>query len=171
MYWLYQWLVIKKLLDKKHTQINCEICRYALIHEPQTHDDIVIDLLIAAKNKNVLFFPSKSVNDICLYTEQMFRYVLNQSKSIPSESNFYAVLCLKVIHDLIQSPYKLFTSLYDHVFDDTPEEGSHLYSLIKCICLTYISLTLYSATKIFSNREIGTKIRHDMNRKIIWNHQ
>lgn len=31
--------VIKKLLDKKHTQINCEICRYALIHESQTHDD------------------------------------------------------------------------------------------------------------------------------------
>lgn len=56
------------------------------------------------------------------------------------------------------------------MFDDAPE-GNHIYFLIKYICQTYISLRMYSATKIYSNHEIGTKIMHDMNRKIIWTYQ
>lgn len=59
--------VVKKLLDQKNPKINCEICRYALIHELQTHDDFIVDALIAVKNKNGFLFPSKSVSDICIY--------------------------------------------------------------------------------------------------------
>lgn len=135
--------------------MNCEICRYALIHEPQTHDDLIVDLLIAVKNKNSLHFPSKSViSDICLYSEEMFRYFLNEVRSILSESKFCDILCARIIYDLIQSPCKLFTSLHNHTFDDTPVEGNHIYYLIKYICQTYIFLRLNAAAKIYSNHEI-----------------
>lgn len=128
--------------------------------------------LIEAKTNGGLFFPSESVLRICETTEKLLRHSLNKLNGmVPIERNFPALCCSKVLQDLVQPHCTLFPNLNDHMFDDAANDTNHIYFLSKLVCKTYLDLRLYAATKIASETAVGTKIRHHLNRRIIWERQ
>lgn len=153
-------------------RLQCLKCREALLQPCQSEAEFQEHFLIQAKSQGGLIYPSESVTLICQRTEQFFKYSLHQiGNMIPKEQNFSAVLCSKVLFDLLQSQCNLFPSLTNHLFDDAPEEGNHIYNLSKKNCQTYIKLRMFSATKAISDQKVGQKIRHYLNRQIIWQNQ
>lgn len=166
--------VVRKILNDQRTylRVRCLACRKALVQSQQTEAEFEEHFLIEAKSHGRLIYPSESVTVICQRTEQFFKHsLLKIDNMVPKEQNFPAVLCSKVLNDIFQSKTNLFPSLTDHLFDDAPEEGNHIYTLSKKICQTYIKLRMFSATKSVSEEKVGQKIRNYLNRQIIWQNQ
>ena len=162
--------------QKPGFKIRCEKCPAALFQDNQQRAEFQDNALIQAKTHGGLIFSSESVITICQRTEQLFRYSLSKvNNMILNEPNFPAVLCAKVLHDLLQdslNSFVLFPSLQMHLYDDAPEEGNlHIYNLAKRVCQTYIKLRMFSATKSASQSLTGPKIRHHLTCQIIWQHQ
>ena len=109
--------VVKKLTDRRKPMVRCEECQKALFQETQTTAEFHDDLLTQAKSRGGSIFPSESVVLICQRTEEFLRSALNRiSYMVPSEKNFPALLCSKVLHDLFNPPCTLFPDLGEHIF-------------------------------------------------------
>lgn len=160
--------VVKNWLTKKSI-IRCEMCRNALFQECPIRAEFLENSLIQAKTRDGLIFPSASVVIICKRTEELLRRALNRNKGMAiKESNFPALLCSKVMQELIEPPCTLFPTLNEHLFDDAIEElSNHMFILAKKVCKCYITLRLFAATNLASDAVIGMKKRNHMTRQII----
>lgn len=127
------WVVRKILNDQKtYLRLRCLPCREALVHSRQREAEFEEHCLIKAKRHGGLIYPSESVTIVYQRTEQFFKYsLLKINNMVPKEQNFPAILCSKVLNDFFQSATNLFPSLTNHLFNDVPEEGNHIYTLSK----------------------------------------
>lgn len=163
--------VVRKLSEGKKPQIACEPCRHAMVDRSDSTNPEDYALVIS-KDRGGLIFPSQSVLKICFRSVLLLKSALGTVRDdVPIEKKFCAVLLSKVLTDLLQVPCKLFESLNDHMFDDAPGDPNHVYILSKIICKTYINLRMYATTKSVSAKKVGSKLRHNMTRQIIWAHQ
>lgn len=165
--------VVRKILTEKNPTIRCQQCKDALL---QSDSEIVaespVNALIEVKTRGGLIFPSKSVIDICRHCESRLRKDMNRNNFRPSSAKYQYKVCHEILRDLIKSPCQLFPTLNEHILDAAMEELSHhLYTLIKKVCNVYIHMRYFSLTKMASEHAVGIKIRHYMNRQIIWKFQ
>jgi len=149
---------VRKLINKENPIVRCETCRHALLQNFQNLAQFEQNCLIEAKTNGGLLFPSESVVRICETAEKLLKHCLNKSNNmVPVESNFPALLCSKVLHELVLPQCTLFPQLNDHMFDDATNDTNHIYFLSKQVCKAYLDLRLYAATKIAS--AVGMKVR------------
>ena len=141
-------------------------CQKALFQETQTTAKFHDNLLIQAKTRDGLIFPSESVVLICQRTEEFLRSGLNRISY-----KFPALLCSKVLHDLFNPPCTLFPDLGQHIIFKAADDANHLYLLSKQVSKAHIEVKMYAATNLASDVITGMKIRHHLTRQIIWKHQ
>jgi len=180
------------VIRKIWTRIKCESCRKFLINMNfdnninNNYSNVSIDDTTNLSYQNAIqlifekrrdnFIPSEAIYKITQLTEQMFRRAINCNEGrLPNEPQFGAMLCLKVLRELLSNSRticNMFPDLNSHVFDDTVEElPYHTYTLIKSIIIEYIEVRMFSHSKICSLRQTGINLRHYMNRQLIWKHQ
>ncbi|KMQ86543.1 dna transposase thap9 isoform x1 [Lasius niger] len=120
--------VVKKLVDEKKPIVKCKQCCDALFQSSQVRAEFENNGLVEAKTRDSM---------------------------IPSEQNFPAVLCSKIMHDLLQPPCTLFSSLNEHLYDNAVGDSNHIYLLTKNVCTT---LRLFAATKLAPEAAVGYKV-------------
>ena len=182
------------VIRKVWIRIKCESCRESLIcinydNINSNYSSISIDAaknnlcyhnalrLIMKKSHNIdVALPSEAAYNIIILTEQLFRRAINCNRGlVPTEPQFGAILCLKVLKELVSNSKticNIFPDLNNHIFDDTVEELSgHLYTLAKTLVIKYIDVRMFSLSKICTLRQTGLNLRHYTNRQLVWMHQ
>ena len=160
---------------KKRKKINCIECLTAC--KEMNKDNISLNrqncvAYIAAITCGDLVIPSKSVVQICLTTESLFRKSCNANSGRPPiEPNFPAVLAAHAFKKLAEA-HNLFSELGTHNIDmlSADEFISHTTKLTKII-ISYIELRLYAQTKKYALTITGLNMRHFLTRSIVWAYQ
>lgn len=115
------------------------------------------------------------VYKVALLAEKLFRNAINWNNgNLPVEPQFGAILCSKVLKELIANPTsvtELFPELNSHIFDDDVDDlCGHVFSLAKSIINKYIEIRMYALSVISTRRQNGLNARHYKNREMVWLH-
>lgn len=143
----------------------CPECSMALGSESAESASSFLTL----KDRGNLFKASPSVITVCQETEKCFQRMLATTEGeLPLTSGIQEAFVMAVLSYL---PIKnLLKDLDDHLFDSTPGEN-HVVQLIKAIIRTYCKVKFYDLGKRNTENLSGKKIRKNLNKLVLFQHQ
>ena len=118
------------------------------------------------KNNGGLVVPSVSVLRIVKQCEIVLRSCVNVKRVFPGQ-------CERVVVSrmLAEMPTDIFPELLEHSLETSKCIDTHHYMLMKLICQQFIKLRRHHAVNLTNLSLTGDKIRHHMNKTIMFKHQ
>ena len=145
-------------------QIGCPECITAL-----TKQDAEQPHFVTWKSNGGLVIPSKSVIEICTETEKCIMRMLNMTGGkLPNCKNLLGTISTAVLATCVGS--SVFKALDNHMFDTTAT-NNHIAALIKCCAQSYTHIRLKHHTKRQTDIITGKKVRKQLTKLILFNHQ
>ncbi len=155
--------VIYKLLKK----IKCEQCREAL-YVQQKPNFSRYDW-VALKTRGRLIYASEDVVEICTIAEKCIQRLFIATGDRPSAAaNIAPAVCCAVMDSAIER--HVFASLDEHMFDNEAD-NNHVGHLVNVVTSEYVKCRLHWETRKYTGHVVGSRVRSQYSRLIIFNHQ
>ena len=149
-----------KAVKKK---IGCPECVAALTQSEKEMS------FVSWKSNGGLTIPSTSVLKVCRETEKCVARMLKASSgNLPHCSGLLTAISTAVLAACVGS--SIFDSLGEHMFDSTAT-NNHISSLIKCCSQCYAHIRLNHLAKRKTETLAGKKVRKQLSKLILFNHQ
>lgn len=133
------------------TVIKCDLCISSLTTDDENDSEFFI---IHGKRRGGLFFPSRSVREICSVADKTFNHCLKMSKGPMLNVEFTIERMVLVVGKYCMEDTKLFEELETH-FRMLPTE-LHYYVLVKSIATFYLKVRVHYLNKVVSSNT-GTR--------------
>ena len=147
--------------------VSCDDCRPAL-KEHGCYEETAKTQFLLSKDKGGLVKPSTDVINICRAAEKSFQRMLAATNGKPPQtSNLANIISNTVLSDIGASA---FPSLEAHQYD-CPPEHNHIFILVKSICRCYCQIRMFHLAKSHTDDIVGTKVRRQFTKLIIFHHQ
>ena len=142
--------------------VSCQQCSLALVRPAQQSTSALLTL----KNNGGLVVPSASVVRIVKQCEIVLRSSINVKRVLPGQWEKMLVSSM-----LTGMPSDLFPELVEHSIETSKCIETHHYMLMKLICQQFIKLRRHHSVKLTNLCLAGNKIRHHLNKTILFQHQ
>ena len=146
-------LIMKNMSNQQRfTVYSCLLCHF-----------------VTWKSSGGLVIPSKSVIEICTETEKCIMRMLNMTGGkLPNCKNLLGTISTAVLATCVGS--SVFKALDNHMFDTTAT-NNHIAALIKCCAQSYTHIRLKHHTKRQTDIITRKKVRKQLTKLILFNHQ
>ena len=145
-------------------QVKCLPCTEAL-----TTQSGKVHKFVALKDRGGLQKASDSVISVCLETEKCFQRLMKISDGkLPQGLGISAALASSVPNNCTR--HNLFPELHNHQFHTTVDDN-HVHSLVKLVSSCYCKIKLFHMGKQMTASVTGPKMRKQMSKLILFNHQ
>ena len=157
---------VVKIARKK---IHCVRCLEALI--AIDNQNFSWASLLAKKNRGGLLRASDSVIQVCCEAEKCFQQIQKTERFFPRGKPMALIISTAVLQNfLYKNTNNIFSCLDNHMYD-TVVEDNHVHKLIKLISQCYCKIRLHHISKSVNEKAVGTKIRKELTRLIIFKNQ
>ena len=124
---------------------------------------------VSWKSNGGLTIPSTSVLKVCRETEKCVARMLKASSgNLLHCSGLLTAISTAILTACVGS--SIFNSLGEHMFDSTAT-NNHISSLIKCCSQCYAHIRLNHLAKRKTETLAGKKVRKQLSKLILFNHQ
>ena len=128
-----------------------------------------VHAFVALKDRGFLQKPSSSIVTVCKETDKCFQRLLKASGGkLPQHAEISASISTAVLSNTADKSF--FPELHNHMCD-TSIDDNHILALVKMASSCYSKIKLFHPGKRVTESLIGTRVRKQLSKLILFKHQ